>query len=66
MISVQNPAFPDLKITVITFQFRAIHSYGTRNSRSGKQNYLKLLLSYVVQMNHINLYILAGMFGIQL
>ena len=44
-INLQNPTFPDLKSTVITFQYRAINSYGTRNSRTGKQNCLKLLYS---------------------
>ena len=39
-INLQNPTFP-----VITFQYRAINSYGTRNSRKGKQNCLKLLYS---------------------
>ena len=37
-INLQNPTFP-----VITFQYRAINSYSTRNSRTGKQNCLKLL-----------------------
>ena len=44
IVNLQNPAFPDLKnyCTVITFQYWAIHSFDTRNSKTGKQNCLKL------------------------
>ena len=54
IINLQNPAFPDLKklLFVITFQYQAMHSYGTRNSRKTK------LLKTTV---HIN-FILVGFF----
>ena len=49
MINFQRPAFPDLNnfynkhlYTELLSQFRAV-SYGTRNTRTGKQNLLKLL-----------------------
>ena len=49
IINLQNPAFPDLKklLFVITFQYRAMHGYGTRNSRTTK------LLKTTVQINVI-------------
>ena len=47
-----NPAFPDVKnyCHVITFQYRTIHSYGTRNSKKGKQNSLKLLYTWMLSL----------------
>ena len=43
IVYLQNPAFLDLKnYWLISFHYRAIHSYGTKNSRTGKQNCLKL------------------------
>ena len=45
MINFQRPAFPDLNnfcnehlYTKLLSQFRAVNSYGTRNTRAGKQN----------------------------
>ena len=49
MINFQRSAFPDLTsfcckhlFTRLLSQFRAVYSYGTRNTRTGKQNYFKL------------------------
>ena len=46
----QHPAFLDLNnfcnkhvYTKLLSQFRAVHSYGTRNTRTGKQTCLKVL-----------------------
>ena len=59
-IDFQRPAFQDLNnfctkhlYEKLLSQFRALHSYRTRNTRTGKQNCLRLLL-------HIN-FILAGL-----
>ena len=54
MINFESPAFPDLnnfcnKTIIINWymklwsQLRAVHSYSTRNTRTGQQNCLKLL-----------------------
>ena len=55
IINFQHPAFPDLTnvynkhlYTKLLSQFRAAHSYGTRNTRTGKQNCLKLLYTKVL------------------
>ena len=55
MINFQRPAFPDLNsfcnkhlYTKLLSQFRAVHSYSTRNTRTGKQNCLKLLYTYIL------------------
>ena len=49
MINFQRPVFPGLNnlcnkhlYTVLLSQFRAV-SYRTRNTKTGKQNFLKLL-----------------------
>ena len=54
-MDLQNPAFPNLKKYCNHIHYRAIQSYGTRNSK-------KNLLETTV---HIN-FILAGLFGIHL
>ena len=50
MINFQRPAFPDLTnfcnkhlYMKLLSQFRAVHCYGSRNTRKGKQNCLRLL-----------------------
>ena len=54
MINFQRPAFPNLEIfcnkllhTKLLCQFWAVHSYGTRNTRTRKQNCLKLLYTEI-------------------
>ena len=64
MINFQRSAFPDLTsfcckhlFTMLLSQFRAVYSYGTRNTRTGKQNYFKLSFTN---------FILFGLFRIHL
>ena len=65
ILTFNSPHFEIKPISVINIilytkvlsQFRAVHSYGTRNTRTGKQNYLKLL--------YVN-FILVGLFHIHL
>jgi len=54
MVNFQRPAFPGLNnfcnkhlYTGLLSQFRAV-SYGTRNTRTSKQNFLKLLYTYIL------------------
>ena len=52
-VKLQNPAFqPDRKnmLYIITFQYQAtcMHSYGTRNSRTGKQNCLTVNINFIL------------------
>ena len=71
MINFQNPAFQDLTnfcnnhlYTKPLSQFRAVRSYGTRNTRTGKQNCLKLLYTKVLSLywsvSHIPLWLSFG------
>ena len=53
----QCPAFPDLTnfcnkhlYKNLLSQFRAVHRYGTRNTRTGKQNCLKLLYTKILSL----------------
>ena len=48
IINLQNQLFQIWKISVITFQYWVIYSYGIRNSRTGKQNCLKLLCTWTI------------------
>ena len=48
IINLQNQLFQIWKISVISFQYWVIYSYGIRNSRTGKQNCLKLLCTWTI------------------
>ena len=64
MINFQHPAFLDLHnfcnehvYMKLLCQFRAVHSYGTRNTRTGKQTCLKVLYTNFILVGLCNIHL---------